>query len=204
MATVLVLPGWGTSTRRLACMVDALARADLDARAWSYEAHTSIDRIAQLLAEETHDARADGGGPVHLVGHSLGGLASASAVLDHDAEVASVTTINSPWRGTWVAWTAEQDEPLGRELRWRSPRLAALRSSLADHLRAPQGPRWTLLAAAMDPAATPASSLRVPGGARLVTDVVAAAGHSLSLIKQPMIDRVVHAVTDADRPATGA
>ena len=127
-----------------------------------------------------------------LVGHSLGGLASAAAVLDHGAEVASVTTINAPWRGTWVAWTADADEPLGPQLRWRAERLRLLRGSLRDHLDAPAGPRWSIVAAALDLAATPATSLRVPDGDRL--------GRSLVPVVERMIEHVVTLVS-GDRTA---
>lgn len=140
-----------------------------------------------------------GGDQVHLVGHSLGGLAAASAVLDHGADVASVTTINSPWRGTWVAWTAEMGETLGHELRWRSSELARLREALATHLALGDGPRWTVLGSALDLAATTATSLRVPGGARLETAIVPVTGHSRSLVKGAMIERVTEAVRPGAR-----
>lgn len=193
MTVALVLPGWGTSVTRLDAMCAGLREAGVDARAHGYSATGSIDAIGSALAEivATHAQS----GPVHLVGHSLGGLASASAVLEHGAQVATVTTINTPWRGTWVAWTADPHDPLGHELRWRSPRLQTLRRSLATHLATDaDGPHWTLLAAAVDLAATPATSLRVASGRRLETDVVGVTGHSLSLMKPAMIARVVRAV----------
>jgi len=51
------------------------------------------------LREVVAAAGAAGGSPVHLIGHSMGGLlARAAAVLDPE-RVASVTTLGAPYRG---------------------------------------------------------------------------------------------------------
>lgn|GEM_PF-5313799 len=187
MPAALLLHGWGTSPQRLDALRAALAGDGLDARHWPYEERGSISGIAARLRADVHMLDA----PVHLVGHSLGGLVAASAVLDHDAPVASVTTVNTPWRGTWAAWTAEQGDPLGRELRWRSPELARLRSALATHLAADDGPRWRLLSALGDLAAPATTALRVDAdGERLQRRVVPVGGHSLSLRHPRMVDAV--------------
>ena len=193
MAVAYALPGWGTAPSRMEPMCVALRSHGVDASPWAYDATGSIDRIGGLLAEQVAAAAQDG--PVHLVGHSLGGLASASAVLDHGADVATVTTINTPWRGTWVAWTADQDEALGPQLRWGADRLDELRAALRAHLRRPIGPRWSVVGAVLDLATTPATSVRVPTGGRLETSLVPVAGHSISLLHRRMIDHVVRSVT---------
>lgn len=190
MPTALVLPGWGTSVVRLQPILDALADHGITARAWRYQPAGSIHALGAQLASAA--GRADG--PVHLVGHSLGGLVCASAVLHHGADAASVTTVNSPWRGTWAAWTAHPTDPLGHDLRWRSDALDDLRAALEAHLRAPEGPRWSVLSAAGDLAAPPTTAARVPDGDRLTTQLVPVTGHSVSLLKDRMVEAVVHRV----------
>lgn len=187
MPHAFALPGWGTSAARLRPICAALSDRGLATRCWSYTPRGSIHALGETLAEATADA---GGGEVHLVGHSLGGLVAASAVLHHGAPVASVTTVNAPWRGTWAAWTAHPEDPLGRELRWGSQALAELRHALQDHLDATIGPRWSLLSAAGDLAAPPTGALRVPQGDRLATRVVPVTGHSVSLVHHRMVAAV--------------
>lgn len=187
MPAALLLHGWGTSPQRLEQLRSALVADGVDAVHWPYEERGSIRGIAGRLRGDL-DAL---DGPVHLVGHSLGGLVVASAVLDHDAPVASVTTVNTPWRGTWAAWTADPGDPLGRELRWGSPELARLRTALAAHLAGGDGPRWRLLSALGDLAAPATTALRVAaGGDRLDRRVVPVGGHSVSLRHPRMVDAV--------------
>ncbi len=190
MSTALALPGWGTAPARMDPLCAALREQGIDATPWAYDARGSIERIGQRLAD--HVARIDG--EVHLVGHSLGGLAVASAVLDAGAEVTSVTTVNSPWRGTWAAWTADADDPLGRQLRWGADRLSTLRDALALHLEATAGPRWTVASAALDLAAPPTTALRVPDGSRMTRLLVPVSGHSISLEHPRFIERIVDAI----------
>lgn len=192
MPHAFALPGWGTSAARMRPICAALADHGLQARPWHYTPRGSIRELGAALAT----AAADTDGPVHLVGHSLGGLIAASAVLHHDAAVASVTTVNAPWRGTWAAWTAHPQDPLGRALRWGSEPLAELRQALEDHLAAVEGPRWSVLSAAGDLAAPPTGALRLPQGARLATQVVPVTGHSVSLVHQRMVAAVTEHVVE--------
>jgi alpha-beta hydrolase superfamily lysophospholipase len=182
---VLLLHGWGTSPQRLEPMRRALSAGGFDAQHWPYEARGSVRAIGADLALAVRDR------PVHLVGHSLGGLVSASAVLDHGAPALSVTTVNTPWRGTWAAWTADRDDPLGQQLRWGSDELARLRGGLAHHLAGGEGPPWRVLSALGDLAAPPTGALRVPRGERLDTDLVGVRGHSISLLHPRMIEAVL-------------
>lgn len=190
MPTALALPGWGTSTERMLPICAGLADEGIDARPWDYEPRGSIRSLGAQLAA----AAAAADDPVHLVGHSLGGLVAASAVLHHGAPVATVTTVNSPWRGTWAAWTAHPGDPLGQELRWGSAALEDLRAALRHHLRHDDGPSWSVLSAAGDLAVPITGSTRVPDGERLSTRIVAVTGHSVSLLHERMVDAVADGV----------
>lgn len=190
MATALALPGWGTSPARMVPICDALSGHGIDARPWRYDPAGSIHSLGMHLAR----VLASRPGPLHLVGHSLGGLVVASAVVHHGADVASVTTINSPWRGTWAAWTAHPGDPLGRDLRWGADALRELRAALARHLEEPAGPRWSVLAAAGDLAVPITGATRVPSGERLTTRIIPANGHSVSLLHERMIEAVADSV----------
>lgn len=189
---VLLLPGWGTPPGRLTPMSDALEGAGAVARVWSYVPQGAFPEVVEQCASVT-DAMRRLHRPedrLHLVGHSLGGIvAAATALRSDDGPIASVTTINSPWRGTWVSYTGTG--PLAQALRWGSPTLAALRRDLADDLARDDGARWLLVAAAGD-LATPATTALAgaTGGARLSRRVVAATGHSVSLTSDRVIDVV--------------
>lgn len=173
-------------------MSDALDADGAIARVWSYTPEGAlpelVDAFGTTLAatREMHDP----GDRLHLVGHSLGGIvAAATALRRDDLDVESVTTINTPWRGTWVSYTGTG--PLARALRWGSPMLADLREELAAALARPDGARWLLVAAAGD-LATPATTSLASGigGERLRRRVVAATGHSVSLTSERLIDAV--------------
>lgn len=199
---VLMLPGWGTSPARLDFLSDTLQRAGAVARVWSYTPQGGFDELVHEVATVAHSFRDlhDPADRLHLVGHSLGGLAAAAAVLQHlDGRVTSVTTINAPWRGTWVSYTGSG--PLARALRWGSTDLQSLRTDLRQHLDAPTGPRWLMLSAAAD-LATPATTALMGSGARprLTRRVVPAAGHSTSLTSERIATAVVAHVMEPDNP----
>lgn len=177
----LLLPGWGTDPRRLAPMAAALRADGIDAEVWSYRPEGTLDHLAGRLGE--HLARSPA--PVHLVGHSLGGIVAAAAALRDPEGVTSVTTINAPWRGTWVSFTGQG--PLADALRWRSQELSALR----DRLEAAEDPRpsWLLLGVLAD-LATPATTALRAGAHRVRRRVVPGAGHSLCLGSERLVEEV--------------
>ena len=196
----VLLPGWGTSPDRMVPLASDLEEAGIDVHLHDYRPEGSItelgERLAELAPVSLHRDR-----PLHLVGHSLGGLVVAAAALGPlVGRVDTVTTINAPWRGTWLGYTGSSS--LAEDLRWGREPLRRLRQRLADHLAEPDGPRWHLLATAGDLGVTALSALRaVPGGARrhprLATSLVLAAGHSVSLLDTRMRDAVVDLVAGA-------
>jgi len=58
--------------------------------------------IKRHLNETIDQARAETGGRVHLIGHSLGGIIARSAGRQRPHDIASVITLGSPFRGTVV------------------------------------------------------------------------------------------------------
>ena len=189
---VLLLPGWGTPATRLGPMADALSGAGALARVWSYTPQGAFPELIEQFAT-TAEATLEMHEPddrLHLVGHSLGGLVVAATALRRlPGRVASVTTINTPWRGTWVSYTGSG--PLAQAMRWGSPLLSDLRDELTDDLDRDDGARWLLLAAAGDLATPATTSLAVLSPSpRLSRRVVAATGHSVSLASDRVIDAV--------------
>ena len=188
-STALLLAGWGTDLRRLQPLAAHLNAEGHDARVWVYRPAGSIDRLATQLRDGVEHLHLDG--PVHLVGHSFGGVLAAAAALQAPHAVRSVTTFNMPWRGTWLSYTGASR--LANALRWGSPELAALRARLAAHAATPLGPSWLLLAALGDLATPLTTSLRAGArGPRIRRQVLAVHGHSLSLL-EPRVHRAVAA-----------
>jgi len=58
--------------------------------------------IKRRLNDTLDKALAETGRPVHLIGHSLGGIIARSAARQRSADIASVITLGSPFRGTVV------------------------------------------------------------------------------------------------------
>ncbi len=58
-----------------------------------------LDTLAQKLIETIKKANRETGRKVHLLGHSLGGVLSRSAAIQHPDLVESVITLASPFRG---------------------------------------------------------------------------------------------------------
>lgn len=186
-ATALLLAGWGTDPRRLEPLRERLTARGVDARVWPYHPTGPVEHLGELLAHRIERCP-DGG--VHLVGHSLGGLVVAQAAVLAPTRLRTVTTINTPWRGTWAAYTGAGD--LAESLRWRSAGLRGLRDRLQAHHGEPAGPRWLLLSALGDLATPASTALRSGGrGPRLERRLVPATGHSISLLSPRVVETVV-------------
>jgi hypothetical protein len=127
----------------------------------------------------------------------------AAAALRRPDRVTTVTTINTPWRGTWVSYTGSG--AIVEALRWRSGELRTLREQLDDHHDGDEGPRWLLLSALGDLAVPASSALRVgTRGRRLRRRTVRVGGHSLSLLHPRLVAAVVdHVAPPPALDATG-
>jgi pimeloyl-ACP methyl ester carboxylesterase len=100
--TVLLVPGYTGSKEDFSPLLPALARAGLRAVAvdlrGQYESPGPDDEAAyavDLLGRDVLAAVRALGGPVHLVGHSFGGLVSRAAVLDAPDAVADLVLLCS-------------------------------------------------------------------------------------------------------------
>jgi pimeloyl-ACP methyl ester carboxylesterase len=196
----LLLGGYGTDRRRLHPLRDELEDRGVQSVVWPYQPVGSIAHLAEQLVARA--ARFDAA-RVHLVGHSLGGVVCAAAALQRGDTVASVTTINTPWRGTWVSYTGSG--AIVEALRWRSGELRDLRVAMDAHHAEPHGPRWLLVSALGDLAVPASSALRVGArGARLRRRTVRANGHSVSLLTPRLVATVADHVAPAEAlDATG-
>lgn len=58
-----------------------------------------LDKLAKRLLVTIERAQAETRRPVHLIGHSLGGILARSAAAQQPEKVASVITLGSPFRG---------------------------------------------------------------------------------------------------------
>jgi pimeloyl-ACP methyl ester carboxylesterase len=193
----LLLAGYGTDHRRLHPLAERFEAEGVTPVVWPYRPSGTLRSLASALDERARGIAAD---RLHLVGHSLGGLVCATATLHGSAPIASVTTVNTPWRGTWVSYTGTG--PLVEALRWRSDELRELRDDLARHLQRPEGPRWLLASASGDLAVPASSALRVGvRSPRLRRRVVSAKGHSISLLSPRLVAAVARHVVGSHVPA---
>ena len=98
--TVILLPGFGAHPVRMRYMARQLEAAGHTVKRWGQGfnlgvAADTLDRVeARLLA--IHDRY---GGPVHLVGWSLGGVLAREVAKRHPDKVARVVTLGSPFSG---------------------------------------------------------------------------------------------------------
>lgn len=96
--TVLVAPGLMATDASTARLRRFLVSKSYDARPWGLGRNRgSIDQFNAFIDRATRQAhRADG--PVSLVGHSLGGIASRWVAHNAPGEVRQVITLGSPFR----------------------------------------------------------------------------------------------------------
>ena len=71
-----------------------------------------LDKLGRRLIETVARAEAQTGRPVHLIGHSLGGILARSVATQREESIRSVIALGSPFRGIrshrMVVWTSEQ------------------------------------------------------------------------------------------------
>lgn len=196
----VLLPGWGTDPARFRTIAAALEVNGIRSTVHHVHPDALIDGLARRLRHVAGQLAADGH-RIHLVGHSLGGLVAAWAATDeHAPPLATVTTINTPWRGTWLAWTGTGE--LAAQLRYGSDAVVTIRRRLTDHLAEPTGPSWHVIGTALDLGTPPSTALRPgPARGRLERRLVWSAGHSTSLLGTGMARRVATFIAAHDATA---
>lgn len=120
--TVMLLPGFGAHPIRMRWMARQLEQAGHSARRWGpgFNFGATADRFAQV-EHRLLDIVARAGGPIALVGWSLGGVMARELAKRHPDKVARVITLGSPFSGSpranngWRAYQAvaghRVDEP---------------------------------------------------------------------------------------------
>jgi pimeloyl-ACP methyl ester carboxylesterase len=95
--TVLLLPGFGAGPRSMRIMESFLRRRGHRARDWGLGQNTGDAKgLRARLQPVVEAAIATAGGPVVLVGWSLGGYISREFAREHPAQVRKVVTLGSP------------------------------------------------------------------------------------------------------------
>jgi triacylglycerol lipase len=187
---VLVHGFAGSSTSwfavRRALRADGRTVVSFDYPPWA----SSVDELADRLIETVEDVlAATGAGKVHLVGHSLGGVIIALALMRERlaGHVDLVVTLGSPFSGSpWAGMLPLA--PLVRALRTGSPLLRRLAAAPA-----PAGVRWLAFASTLDPI-VPAHRA-VPANRQATSVTIDAAGHAGMLVVPEVIARIVAATT---------
>jgi len=93
---------------------------------------TTIENVHQRLE---HIANANPSRPVHLIGHSLGGLLLRAAVADmHPNTIKTLITLGTPFGGSKLSVFAFSS--LGQSLRWNGPDVVAIRNrNFPQHMK---------------------------------------------------------------------
>jgi triacylglycerol lipase len=187
---VLLVHGLGATTSGWLAMITALRAHGLVVDAVSYQPFgTSVEQLAERLADAVESLlNRTGADKVHLVGHSLGGVVIAQALVDGHltGRVDVVVTLASPFGGSpWASLL-----PLGatvRALRQGSPQLRRL-----AHAPLPEGVRWLAITAGLDKV-VPGPRSR-PSHADVETVAVDGVGHVGLRLNPEVISQVVRAL----------
>lgn len=102
-SAVVVIPGFMGSDQYLGDMNSWLKRINYTPYLSGIGRNAECpDVLSTRLADTIDGAYEATGGPVHLIGHSLGGVLARGAAVRWPAKIASVTTMASPFRGVRV------------------------------------------------------------------------------------------------------
>jgi triacylglycerol esterase/lipase EstA (alpha/beta hydrolase family) len=205
---VLLVPGYGGSTRSLQPLADRLTAAGRDARVVAVPGDGTGDLRASagVLAAAVDDALArTGAASVDVVGYSAGGVIARLWAADGGAAQARrILTLGSPHHGTdladLAAGIAPGQCPVGCSQ-------LTTHSELLDRLNAgdetPAGPTWVSLWSTADQTVTPPDSARLDGAVELTVQSVCADSRVThgQLPSDPVVQGIVLAELAAGPPA---
>lgn len=176
---VLLVPGYGGSTRSLQTLADALTAAGRDATVVAVPGDGTGDMqaSADVLGTAVDDALArTGAASVDVVGYSAGGVIARIWATDGGADQARrIVTLGSPHHGTTVAdlavsFAPDQCPEGCRQLTTDSRLLRELNAG--DET--PSGPTWVSIWTEVDSTVTPPDSARLDGALDLTVQSVCA------------------------------
>ncbi|MEO8456607.1 MAG: hypothetical protein ABI559_02230, partial [Chloroflexota bacterium] len=102
-SAVVVIPGFMGSDQYLGDMNAWLKRINYQPYLSGIGRNAECpDILSTRLRDTIYTAYEETGGPVHLIGHSLGGVLARGAAVRWSDKIASVTTMASPFRGVRV------------------------------------------------------------------------------------------------------
>lgn len=116
-AAVVTIPGFMCSDLYTSCLTNWLQRIGYRAYPSGLERNNDcLEKVVRLVSTTVERAAAETGGPVHLIGHSLGGVLARIAAVERPTRIASIMTLASPFRGirahSYILW-------LGRRVQQR-------------------------------------------------------------------------------------
>jgi hypothetical protein len=199
-APVLLVHGLGASPRCWSAVQRALRADGRTVEAFRYSPWgVSLGELAEQLTEAAENLlAATGASRLHLVGHSLGGVLIAQALIGPRlaGRVDMVVTLGSPFGGSpWAAlWPGRS---VVRALRPGSPVLRDLAAATAS-----VGIRWLAFTATFDLIVPGHRAL--PAASQLNAITVDGVGHSGMLVDPSVISQIVAAVAaSSDTPGHG-
>ena len=195
---VLLVHGFAGTKASWSLVAHTLRARGLTVEAMSYPpVGTSVEQLAdQLVAEVERILCRTGADKVHLVGHSLGGVVIAQAIVDRrlNGRVDKIITLGSPFGGSPWAGVLPFTE-IVRALRPGSPELRRVASAPL-----PDGVRWLSVTAALDIIVPGLRS--VPSHAQVETITFDGVGHLGMLLSRQVIG-CISAALCAQETGTG-
>ena len=195
---VLLVHGFGGAKSSWSLVAQALSARGVTVDAMGYApVGNSVEQLAdKLVVEVERTLSRTGADKVHLVGHSLGGVIIAQAILDArlTGRVDTVITLGSPFGGSPWAGALPFVE-IVRALRRGSPLLRRLASTPL-----PDGVRWLSVTAALDVIVPGLRS--VPFHPQVETITIDGVGHLGMLLSQRVLECIAAALCAPESATT--